>query len=161
MTRIAPFLWYAARAEEAARFYTSVFPDSRLTRVSTLPGDTPSGPAGTVQVVEFELCGQPFTAIAAGPLDPFNHAVSFIVRCETQEEIDRYWSALAAGGHELPCGWLQDRFGLYWQVVPAALAAMMAAAQREPAARAMTAMLKMKKLDLAALERAFAGDDGG
>ncbi|PWT70880.1 MAG: hypothetical protein C5B46_09100 [Proteobacteria bacterium] len=156
--RISPFLWYTKEAEEAAQFYASIFPDSRITRVTALPSDTPSGPAGSVKVVEFVLFGQPFMAISAGPLDAFNHAVSFVVKCETQAEIDRYWSAfLEGGGKPEQCGWLQDRYGLYWQIVPSRLGDMMSDPDPAKAKRAAEAMLLMQKFDLAALEAAYAG----
>lgn len=154
--KITPFLWYSKEAEEAAAFYASVFPDSRVTRVTTLPTDTPSGPAGTVKVVEFELFGQPFMAIAAGPLEPFNHAVSFLVHCEDQAEIDRYWNLLLAnGGTSERCGWLKDRYGLLWQIVPRALGPMMADPDRVRAKRVADAMLGMVKFDIAGLESAY------
>ena len=156
--KISPFLWYTKEAEEAARHYVSVFPDSRVTRVTTLPSDTPSGPAGSVKVVEFELFGQPFMAISAGPLDAFNHAVSFVVKCETQAEIDRYWNGfLDAGGKAEQCGWLKDRYGLYWQIVPSRLGEMMSDPDRARAKRVAEAMLAMQKFDIAALEAAHAG----
>jgi predicted 3-demethylubiquinone-9 3-methyltransferase (glyoxalase superfamily) len=154
--KITPFFWYATEAEEAAALYTSVFPDSRITRVTAMPSDSPSGPAGSVKIVEFELFGQPFTAMSAGPLDPFNHAVSLVVTCDDQAEIDRYWNGLLAGGGTAEqCGWLRDRFGLCWQIVPAALAKMMSDPDRARAKRAADAMLKMVKLDIAALEAAY------
>ena len=155
--KITPHLWYAKEAEEAARFYASVFPDSRVDRVTPLPVDSPSGPAGSVKVVEFTLCGQSFTAISAGPLDPFNHAVSFMVSCDDQAEVDRYWDALLQGGQAEQCGWLRDKFGLSWQIVPAALHDMIASPDREKAARAAAAMMQMVKLDVAALKKAFEG----
>src|SRR5690606_24632899 len=112
-------LWYAKEAEEAARFYASVFPDSRVDRVTTIPTETPSGPAGSVAIVEFTLFGQPFMAISAGPHHEFNDSISFIVNCDTQEEIDRYWNAiLEAGGKPQACGWITDRYGLRWQIAP-------------------------------------------
>lgn len=158
MPKITPFLWYATQAEEAARLYTSIFPDSRILRVTPLPGDTPSGPAGTVKVVEFLLFGQHFTAITAGPLDAFNHAVSFIVHCDDQAEIDRYWTAfLENGGTAEQCGWLKDRYGLFWQIVPAELANLMSDADPARAKRAMDALLKMVKIDVAALKSAAEG----
>ena len=157
MQKITPHLWYVKEAEEAARFYASVFPDSRVTRVTGLPTDTPSGPAGSVMVVEFVLFGQDFMAISAGPLDPFNHAVSFMVSCDDQEEIDRYWNALLDGGSPEQCGWLKDRFGLSWQIVPKALGEMMTDPDRTKAKRAADAMLKMVKLDIAGLEAAYSG----
>jgi len=161
MQKITPFLWYATQAEEAARFYASIFPESRVTRVTSLPSDSPSGPAGSVKVVDFVLFGQPFIAMSAGPLDPFNHAVSFVVNCETQQEVDRYWNALLEGGGQAEqCGWLKDRFGLHWQIVPTALFEMMSDPDRAKAKRASDAMLKMVKLDIAALRAAFEGRSG-
>jgi len=157
LQKITPHLWYARDAEEAARFYASIFPDSRVDRVTALPAESPSGPAGSVKVVEFTLCGQTFMALAAGPLDPFNHAISFVVQCDDQAEIDRYWEALLRGGTAEQCGWLRDRFGVSWQIVPRALGEMMADPDRQKAARAAKAMLAMVKLDLAALRAAFAG----
>jgi predicted 3-demethylubiquinone-9 3-methyltransferase (glyoxalase superfamily) len=157
MPRITPFLWYTAEAAEAAAFYVSIFPDSRIDRVTTLPSDSPSGPAGSVEVVEFTLSGHPFTAMSAGRQDPFNHAVSFVIECEDQVEIDHYWNALGAGGTPEACGWLRDRYGLAWQVTPRRLLEMIADPDRERARRASDAMLTMVKLDLAALEAAFAG----
>lgn len=155
--KITPFLWYSKEAEEAAKFYASVFPDSRVIRVSSLPSESPSGPPGSVKVVEFVLFGQPFTAMSAGPLDPFNHAVSFVVNCDNQSELDRYWNALLQGGSPEQCGWLKDRFGLSWQIVPTVLGEMMADPDRVKAKRASDAMLKMVKIDIAALKAAFAG----
>jgi predicted 3-demethylubiquinone-9 3-methyltransferase (glyoxalase superfamily) len=108
MAKIIPHLWYSSEAEEAARFYASVFPDSRVDRVTALPNDTPSGPLGSVKIVEFTLFGQPFMAISAGPLDAFTHSVSFVVNCDDQAEIDRYWNALLEGGQVEQCGWLKD-----------------------------------------------------
>ena len=156
MTRIVPFLWFEKDAEAAARFYVSLLPDSRLDNVVPLPADTPSGPAGSVQVVDFTLAGQPYQAINAGPLDSFNHAVSFVIQCETQAEIDRLWNAhLENGGKAEQCGWLKDRWGLYWQIVPEGFSRMMQAGDKAAAKRAALAMLKMVKLDIAALQRAF------
>jgi len=155
--KIVPHLWYSREAAQAARFYASIFPDSRVDAVTALPADSPSGRAGSVEVVEFTLAGQPFMAISAGPMDPFNHAISFVVECDDQAELDRYWDALAAGGTIEACGWLRDRYGLCWQIVPRALGEMMKAADRDAARRAAEALLTMKKLDIAALERAFTG----
>lgn len=154
MPTITPFLWYADAAEEAARFYAAIFPDSRVLSAMAMPGESPGGPPGSVKIVEFVLCGQPFTAMSAGPLDPFNHAVSFVVACDTQAEIDRYWNALLEGGTAEQCGWLKDRYGLSWQIVPSALGAMMNDPDRARAKRVSDAMLKMVKLDIAALEAA-------
>jgi predicted 3-demethylubiquinone-9 3-methyltransferase (glyoxalase superfamily) len=144
-------------AEEAATFYASIFPDSRVIRVTALPSESPSGPPGSVKVVEFVLFGQPFTAMSAGPLDPVNHAVSFVVNCDDQAELDRYWNALLAGGTPEQCGWLRDRYGLSWQIVPTVLVEMMADADRAEAKRASDAMMKMVKIDIAALQTAYWG----
>jgi predicted 3-demethylubiquinone-9 3-methyltransferase (glyoxalase superfamily) len=157
MQKITPFLWYSTQAEEAAAFYASIFPDSRVERVVTLPSESPSGPPGSVKVVDFVLFGQRFVAMTAGPLDPFNHAVSFVVNCENQAEIDRYWNALLDGGTPEQCGWLKDRFGLSWQIVPTVLGDMMADRDRAKAKRAADAMLKMVKLDIATLQSAYTG----
>jgi predicted 3-demethylubiquinone-9 3-methyltransferase (glyoxalase superfamily) len=158
MQKITPFLWYSTQAEEAANFYASVFPDSRVTRVVAMPTDSPSGPAGSVKVVDFVLFGQSFTAMSAGPHHPFNQAISFVVNCESQAEIDRYWDALLAGGGSPDaCGWLRDRFGVSWQIVPTALVTMMADADPAKGKRAADAMMKMVKLDIKALRAAFDG----
>jgi predicted 3-demethylubiquinone-9 3-methyltransferase (glyoxalase superfamily) len=156
--KIVPHLWFAKEAEEAARFYASIFPDSRVDRVTPLPVDTPSGPAGSVAVVEFTLLGQPFMAISAGPLDPFNHAISFMVLCDNQQELDRYWNGLLAGGNPEQCGWLKDKYGVSWQIVPTVLGEMMTDRDKAKSKRAAGAMLGMVKLDIAGLKRAF---DGG
>lgn len=155
--KIVPHLWYAKEAEEAARFYASIFPDSRVDRVTPLPVESPSGPAGSVKMVDFTLFGQPFMAISAGPLDPFNHAISFMVLCDDQAEVDRYWDALLDGGSPEQCGWLKDKYGLSWQIVPAAFIEMMGDPDREGVRRAAEAMMKMVKLDLAALKAAYEG----
>src|SRR5450755_1728630 len=157
MQKITPFLWYAREAEEAAAFYCSIFPDSLITRVAALPSESPSGPPGSVKIVEFVLFGQAFVAMSAGPLDPFNHAVSFVVNCEDQAEIDRYWNALLEGGSAEQCGWLKDRFGLSWQIVPTVLGEMMASSDKAKSKRASDAMMKMVKLDIGALKAAFDG----
>jgi len=153
--KITPFLWYATEAEEAAHFYAKIFPDSRVDRVTAMPAESPSGPAGTVKVVEFTLFGQPFLAMSAGPLDPFNHAISFTVNCDDQAEIDRYWDALLKGGSAEQCGWLKDKYGVSWQIVPTVLGTMMADPDREKARRAAEAMMKMVKLDIAGLQAAY------
>jgi len=157
VARIIPHLWYTDKAEEAAAFYASVLPDSKVDSVTALPADTPSGPAGSVRVVEFTLVGQPFLAISAGPLDPFNHAVSFVVECEDQKEIDRLWEALSDGGTTEQCGWLRDRYGLFWQIVPKGFGEMMKDPDRARAKRVAEAMLKMVKFDIAALKKAYEG----
>jgi predicted 3-demethylubiquinone-9 3-methyltransferase (glyoxalase superfamily) len=155
MQKITPFLWYAKEAEEAAAFYASLFPDSRVLRVVTMPSESPSGPPGSVKVVDFVLCGQAFTAMSAGPLDPFNHAVSFVVNCDDQAEIDKYWNALLEnGGAAEQCGWLRDRYGLSWQIVPKILGEMMSEPDQAKAKRVTDAMLKMVKIDIAGLQAA-------
>lgn len=157
MQRIIPHLWYTEKAAEAAAFYVSIFPDSRVDRVTMVPSDTPSGPAGSVDVVSFTLFGQPFMAIGAGPLDPFNHAVSFMVMCADQAEIDRYWEALLEDGEAEQCGWLRDRYGLAWQIVPEEFGEMASSPDAAAAKRASDAMMGMVKLDIAALRAAFEG----
>jgi predicted 3-demethylubiquinone-9 3-methyltransferase (glyoxalase superfamily) len=157
MSKIVPSLWYTEKAEEAAAFYASLLPNSKVDSVTPLPADTPSGPADSVKVVEFTLMGQPFLAISAGPLDPFNHAISFMVQCDSQAEIDRLWVALSDGGETEMCGWLKDRYGLFWQIAPTALGTMMKDPDRARAKRVAEAMLKMTKLDIAGLERAYNG----
>jgi predicted 3-demethylubiquinone-9 3-methyltransferase (glyoxalase superfamily) len=146
-SRITPFLWFDSNADEAAEFYISIFPNSRRTGELRNTGDAP-GPKGGVLTVAFELDGLQFTALNGGPAHRFNEAVSFVVRCETQEEIDYYWSHLTAGGEEIACGWLRDRFGLCWQVVPEHLPELLSHS------KAMQAMMKMKKFDIAELELA-------
>lgn len=156
--RIFPQLWYAKDAEEAARFYVSIFPDSRVDRVRALLSDTPSGPPGSVKVVDFTLFGQRFCAFSAGPHHDFNDAISMVVQCGDQAEIDRYWSALLeGGGQEQACGWLIDRYGLRWQILPAAFDEMMDSEEPERSKRVTDALMKMVKIDLAALEAAYKG----
>jgi predicted 3-demethylubiquinone-9 3-methyltransferase (glyoxalase superfamily) len=158
LQKVVPHLWYTKHAEEAAQFYASVFPDSRVDRVTMIPADTPSGPAGSIPIVEFTVLGQQFMAIGAGPLDDFNHSISFLVHCDDQAEIDRYWERLTAdGGEAEQCGWVKDKYGVLWQISPVAFHAMMISADRAGAKRATEAMLKMTKLDIAALQRAFDG----
>jgi predicted 3-demethylubiquinone-9 3-methyltransferase (glyoxalase superfamily) len=157
MSKITPCLWFADKAEEAARFYVSLIPDSRINSVTPLPADSPSGPAGSVQVIEFTLAGQSYIAMQAGPLDPFNHAISFMINCADQAEVDRLWDALAQGGSIEQCGWLKDRYGVSWQIVPAALGEMMKDKDRQKARRVAEAMMKMVKLDIAGLRKAYDG----
>jgi predicted 3-demethylubiquinone-9 3-methyltransferase (glyoxalase superfamily) len=164
MKGITSCLWFDHQAEEAARFYTSVFKNSRLGSISRYgdAGAHASGrPQGSVMTVEFELAGQKFLGLNGGPEFKFSEAVSFIVNCENQQEIDEFWTKLSEGGSEGPCGWLKDKFGLSWQVAPTALGEMLA--DRDPARteRVMAAMLTMQKLDLAALRRAYDGIEGG
>jgi predicted 3-demethylubiquinone-9 3-methyltransferase (glyoxalase superfamily) len=154
--KIYTHLWYAKDADQAASFYASIFPDSRVERVWTLPTDSPSGPAGAVKVVDFVLFGQRFQAMTAGPHHDFNDAISLVVECQNQAELDRYWDALLAGGGKpQACGWLIDRYGVRWQVVPAGLEKLMAEPDQTRAKRVADALLKMVKLDIAALEQAY------
>lgn len=155
--KIFPHLWYTREAEEAAAFYASILPDSRVDRVTALPVESPAGPPGTVKVVDFTLLGQRFQAISAGPLDPFNHAISLVVLCDDQAELDRIWDALLAGGEAEACGWLRDRYGVCWQIVPAALDELMTDADPERSRRVAAAMMTMVKIDIAALRAAHAG----
>ena len=157
-SRITPHLWFAEKADEAAAFYVSIFPDSRVDSVTAIPAETPSGPEGSVKVVEFTLAGQPFMAIGAGPLDPFNHAISFAVHCADQAEIDHFWSRLLQGGKAEQCGWLKDRYGVSWQVVPSVLGQMMKDPDRTRAKRVAEAMLGMVRLDIRGLKRAYDGE---
>jgi predicted 3-demethylubiquinone-9 3-methyltransferase (glyoxalase superfamily) len=157
LSKIVPNLWYTDKAEEAAAFYTSLLPNSKVDSVTALPADSPSGPAGSVKVVEFTLIGQPFMAFSAGPLDPFNHSISLMVLCDDQAEIDRLWAALSDGGKIEQCGWLKDRYGLSWQIAPTVLGEMMKDKDRARARRVAEAMLKMVKLDIAGLKKAYEG----
>jgi predicted 3-demethylubiquinone-9 3-methyltransferase (glyoxalase superfamily) len=158
MSKIIPSLWYSEKAAEAAAFYASLLPNSRVDSIAGLPADSPSGPAGSVQVVEFTLLGQPFMAMSAGPFEPFNHAISFVIECDDQAEVDRLWDALSQGGQIEQCGWLKDRYGLSWQIVPAGFGAMMKDPDRTRARRVAEAMMKMVKLDIVELRRAYDGD---
>ena len=155
MPKITPFLWFDTEGEEAAKLYTSLFPNSRILDVTRYGAAGPR-PEGTVMTVSFELDGQRLVALNGGPNHTFTEAVSFQIDCETQEEVDMFWSTLSEGGEEGPCGWLKDRFGLSWQVVPQALPRLLGDPDREKSQRVMQAMLKMKKLDVAELERAAA-----
>lgn len=159
---IAPCLWFDDQGEEAARFYTSIFPNSKVVavaRYSEAGQEVHGKKPGSVMTVEFILNGQPFTALNGGPVFTFNEAVSFQVFCDTQEEIDHYWDKLSEGGDPKAqqCGWLKDKFGVSWQVVPRGMAEMLRDAASEPAKRAMAAVMGMKKFDLAALRKAYAG----
>jgi predicted 3-demethylubiquinone-9 3-methyltransferase (glyoxalase superfamily) len=160
---ITPCLWFDNQAEEAAKFYTGIFKNSKIGKISryTEAGREVHGqPAGKVLTVEFELNGQPFTALNGGPQFKFNEAISFQIMCRDQEEVDYYWNKLGQGGDPKAqqCGWLKDKYGLSWQVVPTALVELLGDPDREKSGRAMEAMLKMKKLDIAELERAFEGE---
>lgn len=154
MQKITPHLWYDKEAKEAAEFYTSVFPNSKIKDITTLH-DTPSG---TVDVVTIELLGQEFMMISAGPEFKFNEAISFIVYCDTQDEIDYYWEKLSAVPAAEQCGWLKDKYGLSWQIVPAAMGDMMKDKDEKKLARVTQAFLQMKKLDIEALKRAYEGN---
>lgn len=152
---IAAFLWFDNEAEEAARFYTSLFEDSRIVAVSRYPDAIPSK-AGSVMVVTFELAGQRFHALNGGPQYKFNESVSLMIECETQEEIDELWAKLTEGGEERPCGWLADRFGLFWQITPRRMMEIISGDDREAASAAMQAMFQMKKMVIPDIERAVA-----
>jgi predicted 3-demethylubiquinone-9 3-methyltransferase (glyoxalase superfamily) len=153
MKTITPCLWFDTEGEEAAKFYTSVFPNSRITHTSYF-GSAGPRPEGTVMTVSFELDGVAFVALNGGPEFTFTEAVSLQVSCESQEDVDRYWTTLSEGGEEGPCGWLKDRFGLSWQIVPKRLEELLGGPDREKAQRVMAAMLKMGKIHVAELERA-------
>ena len=157
--KITPCLWFDTQAEEAAKFYASVFKNSKIGKVSLYGKEgfeVHGKKAGTVMTVEFEIEGQKFLALNGGPHFKFNEAVSFQVHCETQQEIDHFWSELAKDGEEGPCGWLKDKFGLSWQVIPKALPEMLMDGNSETAQRVMRSMLQMRKIDIAALRRAQA-----
>jgi predicted 3-demethylubiquinone-9 3-methyltransferase (glyoxalase superfamily) len=159
MSKITPCLWFDGQAEEAARFYTSLLPDSRIDAVVRAPVDYPAGSAGSVLTVEFTLAGQQFIGLNGGPEFRFTEAISFTINCEDQAEVDRYWDALIAdGGAPVQCGWLRDRYGLSWQIVPTILPRLLADPDRGKAGRVMQAMMGMIKLDIAALEKAAEED---
>lgn len=157
MQKVTPCLWYDGQAEEAARFYVSLLPDSRIESVQRSPAETPSGPEGMVLVVEFTLAGSRFTALNGGPQFQFTEAISLAISCQDQEEVNRLWDALCEGGTPGPCGWLKDRWGLSWQIVPKRLHELLSDPDPGRSKRAMEAMLKMSKLDVAELERAADG----
>jgi predicted 3-demethylubiquinone-9 3-methyltransferase (glyoxalase superfamily) len=154
MKKITPCLWFDTQAEEAANYYVSVFKNSRITGI-TRYGEAGPGVSGTVLTVTFELDGQEFTALNGGPMHKFNEAISFQIDCKSQEEVDSYWEKLTAGGEESVCGWLKDKYGLSWQVVPAALVEMLNDKNSAKAQNAMQAMLQMKKIDIATIKKAF------
>jgi predicted 3-demethylubiquinone-9 3-methyltransferase (glyoxalase superfamily) len=162
MQKVTPFLWFDDQAEEAAEFYTSIFKNSKIgrtTRYGKEGYEIHGKPAGTAMTVEFEIDGQPFTALNGGPVFQFNEAISFQVLCDTQEEVDYYWHKLFEGGDEKAqqCGWLKDKFGVSWQIVPTILSELVGDSDSEKSQRAMKAMLQMKKMDIEALERAYEG----
>jgi predicted 3-demethylubiquinone-9 3-methyltransferase (glyoxalase superfamily) len=152
--RITPFLWFDHQAEEAAMFYTSVFRNSKIEAIARY-GEAGPGPKGSVMTVAFELDGQKFTALNGGPVFKFTEAVSFVVHCDTQQEVDEMWEKLSAGGQEIECGWVKDKYGLSWQIVPTVLIKMMQDQDAARKERVMRAMLRMKKLDVAGLEAAY------
>jgi predicted 3-demethylubiquinone-9 3-methyltransferase (glyoxalase superfamily) len=155
MSKLTACLWFDTEGEEAARFYTSVFPNSRITGISHY-GEAGPREAGSVMTVDFELDGQPFLALNGGPDFTFSEAISYQVSCADQAQVDHYWSTLSEGGEEGPCGWLKDRFGLSWQIVPTALPRLLSDTDHEKARRVMAAMLQMKKIQIDELERAAA-----
>jgi predicted 3-demethylubiquinone-9 3-methyltransferase (glyoxalase superfamily) len=152
--KITPFLWFDHQAEEAATFYASIFPSSEVVKVVRC-GKAGPGPAGSVLTVEFKLQGQSFVALNGGPHFKFTEAISFVVNCQTQEEVDAYWEQLSVGGKQVECGWLKDKFGLSWQIVPTALPELLSDPDAEKSGRVMKAMLTMKKLDIRALRQAY------
>jgi len=154
--RITPFLWFNNQAEEAVKFYTSIFKNSKAGAVTHYPEGTP-GPAGTVMTVAFQLDGQEFVALNGGPQFPFTEAVSFVVNCDNQKEIDYYWQKLSAGAKEVQCGWVKDKFGVSWQIVPTILGELVSDKDRAKAQRVMHALLKMVKLDIKKLQEAAKG----
>ena len=155
MPKLTPCLWFDTQGEEAATLYTSVFPNSRIVEIARYGAAGPR-PEGMVMTVSFELDGEPFLALNGGPEFTFSEAVSFQVDCSSQDEVDHYWSALSESGEEGPCGWLKDRFGLSWQIVPSRLPELLEGADQEKAQRVMGAMLKMRKIEISELERAAA-----
>ena len=157
MHKITPFLWYDTQAEAAANFYCSIFKNSKITSIARY-GDSGPGPKGSVMTVAFELDGQPFTALNGGPHFKFTEAVSFVVNCETQAEVDHYWDKLLEGGQPSQCGWLKDKYGPSWQIVPNVLMEMLQDKDPQKSQRVMAAMMKMIKLDIPTLQKAY---DGG
>src|SRR5437588_11818351 len=150
--KITPFLWFEQQAEEAAGFYASIFPNSKVVKVVRFSAAGP-GPAGSAMTVEFQLDGQTFVALNGGPHFKFTEAVSFVVNCESQDEVDAYWEKLSAGGGEVQCGWLKDRFGLSWQIVPTVLSELLSDPDSEKSQRVVKALMTMKKLDIRALKQ--------
>ncbi|HEY6209057.1 MAG TPA: VOC family protein [Gemmatimonadales bacterium] len=154
MPRISPFLWFDTQAEEAARFYVSIFKNSKIVKIARY-GEAGPGPKGSVMTVAFELEGQEFIALNGGPQFKFTEAISFSVNCQTQKEVDEFWQKLSQGGEEGPCGWLKDKYGLSWQINPVVLGEMLSDPDPKKSKRVMEAMLKMKKIDIAALKKAY------
>ena len=156
MKNITPFLWFDKQAEEAVQFYTSIFPDSKIGTITRYSEGVP-GPQGSVMTVNFTLKGQPFMALNGGPQFKFTEAISFMVNCDSQEEIDTYWEKLVSGGQALECGWLKDKYGLAWQIVPTIMGELMSAKDPEKSKRVMQALMKMVKLDIETLQNAYDG----
>ena len=158
MQKITPFLWFNDNAEEAVKFYTSIFKKSKIGKIARYPdgGEKTTGrPAGSVMTIEFEIEGQEFIALNGGPIFKFNESVSFVVNCKTQVEVDHYWKKLTFGGKEVQCGWLKDKFGVSWQIVPTVLGELMSSKDAAKSERVMKAMLKMVKLDIKKLKQAY------
>ena len=163
LPKITPFLWFDTQAEEAANFYVSIFKNSRIKGLARYDGETAQAsgqPKGSVMTVQFELDGQDFVALNGGPTFKFTEAISFVVNCESQAEIDHFWQKMSAGGQEVECGWLKDRFGVAWQIVPADIEEMLQDKDPEKPKRVMAAVMKMKKLDMAEMRRAYEGRPG-
>lgn len=156
MQKITPFLWFDGNAEEAMSFYTSIFKSAKITKVARY-GDAGPGPKGSVMTASFELEGQEFIALNGGPMFKFTEAISFVVNCKTQEEVDDFWEKLSAGGQKSQCGWLKDKFGLSWQIVPSILGELMSDQDPEKSKRVMMAMLKMTKMEIDILQKAYDG----
>ena len=154
MPKVSPFLWFDTQAEEAANFYTSIFKNSKMVKI-TRHGEAGPGPKGSVMMAVFILDGQEFTALNGGPLFKFTEAISFLVNCKTQDEVNHFWAKLSEGGEESRCGWLKDKFGLSWQIIPGILGEMLNDPDPQKAKRVMEAMLKMKKIDVAGLKKAY------
>jgi len=154
MSKISPFLWFDTQAEEAADFYTSIFKNSKIGKIARYPEGAP-GPKGGVMTVAFTIDGQEFTALNGGPIFKFTEAISFVVNCDSQEEVDRYWSKLVEGGEESQCGWLKDKYGLSWQIIPTVLGKLLSDPDPKKAKRVMESMLGMKKIDIAGLQKAY------
>jgi predicted 3-demethylubiquinone-9 3-methyltransferase (glyoxalase superfamily) len=157
MQKITPFLWFDSNAEEAANFYTSIFKNSKILNVARY-GEAGPGPKGSAMTVTFQLEGQPFITLNGGPHYTFSPAISFFVNCETQAEVDEFWNKLSAGGKEVQCGWLQDKFGVSWQIIPKALMELMSDKDPVKSQRVFKAMLQMTKIDIEGLQRAYRGE---
>lgn len=160
MQKITPCLWFDTQAEEAVKFYSSIFPNSKIgktARYDEASAEVSGQPAGSVMTIEFSLDGQNFLALNGGPIFKFTEAISFIIDCKTQEEVDMYWEKLSAGGQKVQCGWLKDKFGVSWQVVPTILNELLEDEDKEKAGRVMKAMLQMVKLDIVGLKKAYDG----